>query len=108
MWTQRKLVSVIAPCFNEAEVVGLFHAALRPALESRPGVDFEIVFVDDGSSDDTLERLNQIAEQDPAVRVYSLSRNFGHQIALTAGLDAASGDAVIMMDSDLQHPPALI
>jgi dolichol-phosphate mannosyltransferase len=66
------------------------------------------VFVDDGSADDTLDQLNLIAENDPAVRVCSLSRNFGHQITLTAGLDAAVGDAVIMMDADLQHPPSLI
>src|SRR5262245_24145 len=102
------LLSVVAPCYNESEVIGLFYNAVRPVLSSLGDVDAEIIFVDDGSSDDTLEQLNQIAEGDPAVRVCSLSRNFGHQIALTAGLDAAAGDAVIMMDSDLQHPPALI
>jgi dolichol-phosphate mannosyltransferase len=67
-----------------------------------------VVFVDDGSTDDTLALLNGFAEHDPALRVLSLSRNFGHQVALTAGIDHAAGDAVVMMDSDLQHPPSVI
>ena len=104
----RKLLSIVAPFYNETEVIGLFYAALRPVLDELRDVDVEMVFVDDGSADDTLDQLNAIAQRDPAVRVCSLSRNFGHQIALTAGLDAAEGDAVILMDSDLQHPPALI
>ena len=103
-----RLLSVIAPCYNESEVIELFYGALRPVLESLDDLEFEIVFVDDGSSDDTLDQLNRIASLDSTVRVASLSRNFGHQIALTAGLDTAAGDAVIMMDTDLQHPPALI
>lgn len=105
---QPNLLSVVAPCYDESEVIGLFYRALRPVLESLEHLDFEIVLVDDGSGDDTLDQLNRLAERDPALRVCSLSRNFGHQIALTAGLDAAVGDAVIMMDSDLQHPPSLI
>jgi polyisoprenyl-phosphate glycosyltransferase len=105
---QPSFLSVVAPCYNESEVIGLFYRELRPVLESLENLDFEMIFVDDGSSDDTLDKLNQIADADPAVRVCSLSRNFGHQITLTAGLDFAVGDAVIMMDSDLQHPPALI
>jgi polyisoprenyl-phosphate glycosyltransferase len=104
----RPLLSVVAPCYNESEVIGLFYRTLKPVLESLDDLDFEVIFSDDGSSDDTLAQLNQIAADDPAVRVCSLSRNFGHQIALTAGLDFAVGDAVVMMDSDLQHPPALI
>ena len=106
--TGRSLISVVVPCYNESEVIGIFYRALRPVLESLADVDHEIVFVDDGSSDDTLAQLNTIAQGDPGVRVCSLSRNFGHQITLTAGLDFAEGDAVIMMDSDLQHPPSLI
>lgn len=99
---------VVTPCYNEADVVDLFYDQLKPVLRSVGGLQHRILFVDDGSRDGTLERLNALAARDPAVRVYSLSRNFGHQIALTAGLDAARGDAVILMDSDLQHPPALI
>jgi glycosyltransferase involved in cell wall biosynthesis len=103
-----KLLSIVAPFYNESDVVGLFYQGLRPVLDSLTDLDVEIVFVDDGSTDDTLDQLNRIADRDPAVRVCSLSRNFGHQIALTAGLDVAAGDAVITMDSDLQHPPVLI
>jgi dolichol-phosphate mannosyltransferase len=101
------LLSVVVPCYNEAEVIGLFYREIRPVLGALD-LDFELILVDDGSADSTLEQLNRIAEGDPAVGVYSLSRNFGHQIALTAGLDAARGDAVITMDADLQHPPSLI
>jgi len=104
----RQLLSVVTPCYNESEVVQLFYAAVKPVLDDLDGLDQEIVFVDDGSTDDTLLRLNEIASGDEAVRVCSLSRNFGHQIALTAGLDFALGDAVILMDSDLQHPPDTI
>ena len=85
---------VVSPCYNEEEGVELFYLALRDVLLTLEGLDYRIIFVDDGSSDRTLERLNAIAAQDRRVRVYSLSRNFGHQIALTAGLDAAAGDAV--------------
>jgi glycosyltransferase involved in cell wall biosynthesis len=106
--TGRSLLSVVVPCYNESEVIGIFYRALRPVLESLADLNHEIVFVDDGSTDDTLAQLNSIAQSDSSVRVCSLSRNFGHQISLTAGLDFAEGDAVIMMDSDLQHPPALI
>lgn len=104
----KPLLSVVAPCFNESEVIGLFYRELAKVLEALENVDFEVIFVDDGSSDDTLAQLNRFAEENSAVRVCSLSRNFGHQIALTAGLDFAAGDVVIMMDSDLQHPPRLI
>jgi glycosyltransferase involved in cell wall biosynthesis len=105
---QKPLLSVISPCYNESEVIGLFYNTLRPVLESLDHLDFEMVFVDDGSSDDTLALLNRFAETDPTLRVLSLSRNFGHQVALTAGIDHAAGDAVVMLDSDLQHPPSVI
>jgi glycosyltransferase involved in cell wall biosynthesis len=103
-----RLLSVVVPCYNESEVIRLFYRALKDVLAKLDGVSHEIVFVDDGSADDTLVQLNGIMASDAAVRVASLSRNFGHQIALTAGIDAAAGDAVILMDSDMQHPPALI
>ena len=104
----RRLVSIVSPCYNEAEVIGLFYEELSRVIDGLAEHDFEIILVDDGSADGTLEALNRIAERDRRVRVASFSRNFGHQIALTAGLDVAAGDAVIMMDSDLQHPPSLI
>jgi glycosyltransferase involved in cell wall biosynthesis len=103
-----KLLSVVIPCFNESEVIGLFYNEIRPVLESLQDLDFETIFVDDGSTDDTLAKLNEIAKNDSSVRVCSLSRNFGHQIALTAGLDFAEGDAIILMDADMQHPPKSI
>jgi len=108
MADETQLLCVVTPCYNEEEVVEKFYEALKPVLKSLTGLNHRIIFVDDGSRDRTLEKLNALAALDPAVHVYALSRNFGHQIALTAGLDAARGDAVIMMDSDLQHPPALI
>lgn len=104
----RPTVSIIAPCYNEAEAVDLFYAELARVLDSLDAFRFEIILVDDGSTDGTLVRLNRIAARDSRVRVYALSRNFGHQAALSAGLDAATGDAVLMLDSDLQHPPSLI
>ncbi|MCC6805846.1 MAG: glycosyltransferase family 2 protein [Deltaproteobacteria bacterium] len=105
---KRATISIVSPCFNEAEVVPLFYDALIAVLAAVPDYGFEIVLVDDGSADATLSVLNTIAAKDPRVRVASLSRNFGHQMALTAGIDLASGDAVIVMDCDLQHPPTLI
>ncbi len=103
----RPELSVVSPCFNEVECVRLFYDSLRQVLE-RVGCPAEIVFVDDGSTDDTLEVLNQIADDDASVVVLSLTRNFGHQAALTAGLDHARGKMILVMDSDLQHPPELI
>jgi dolichol-phosphate mannosyltransferase len=104
----RQRLCIVAPCYNEAEVIGPFYDALKAVLRQIPDLDHELILVDDGSTDGTLAALESLAARDACVRVCSLSRNFGHQAALTAGLEAARGDAVIMMDSDLQHPPALI
>jgi glycosyltransferase involved in cell wall biosynthesis len=99
------LLSVVAPLYNEELLIEEFHARVCRALE---GLDFELVLVDDGSTDASPARLERIAASDPRVRVVFLSRNFGHQTALTAGLDHAHGDAVVMLDADLQDPPELI
>jgi polyisoprenyl-phosphate glycosyltransferase len=99
------LVSVVAPVFNEEELIDEFYARVCAALEDLP---FELVLVDDGSTDGTAMHLERLADGDPRVRVVYLSRNFGHQTALTAGLDHARGDAVVMLDADLQDPPELI
>jgi polyisoprenyl-phosphate glycosyltransferase len=99
------LLSVVAPVFNEDELIDEFHLRVTAALEDVP---FELVLVDDGSTDGTALALDRLADSDPRVRVVSLSRNFGHQTALTAGLDHATGDAVVMLDADLQDPPELI
>ena len=105
---RQDVLCIVAPFYNEEAMVDLFYETLRDELLLLEDIDYRLVLVDDGSSDDTLARLNAIADHDEAVQVISLSRNFGHQIALTAGLDHAQGDAVLTMDSDLQHPPSLI
>jgi glycosyltransferase involved in cell wall biosynthesis len=99
------LLSVVAPVYDEEGVIEQFHARVVGALEH---IDFELVIVDDGSTDATPQLLEAIADADERVRVVSLSRNFGHQTALTAGLDHAGGDVVVMLDADLQDPPELI
>jgi dolichol-phosphate mannosyltransferase len=104
----RKL-SVICPAYEEEEVLPLFHAELAAVLDALPPeYESEVIYVDDGSGDGTLAVLRRLAATDRRVRYLSLSRNFGHQAAITAGLEYATGDAVITLDSDLQHPPALI
>jgi glycosyltransferase involved in cell wall biosynthesis len=99
------LVSVVAPMYEEEATAGQFVARVRDALD---GVDFELVIVDDGSPDGTGAALAAEAAADKRVKVLSLSRNFGHQAALTAGLEHAQGDVVVMLDGDLQDPPELI
>jgi dolichol-phosphate mannosyltransferase len=99
--------SVVVPCFNEQEVIEETHKRLKSAL-SLLGYNFEIIYVNDGSKDCTFVKLVRIAAQDQHVRVVSLSRNFGHQIALTAGLDYSTGDVTVIIDADLQDPPELI
>ncbi len=101
------LISIVVPCFNEEEVLPLTHAHLRSVLENIP-YDTEIVYVDDGSRDKTGEMLEAMHAEDERVKVLRLSRNYGHQIAVTAGLDAAQGDAVVLIDADLQDPPEVI
>ena len=100
-----KLLSVVAPVYNEEATLEEFYARVCAALH---GLRFELVLVDDGSADDSGLILSRLAAVDPRVRVVYLSRNFGHQTALTAGLDHARGDAVVMLDADLQDPPELI
>lgn len=99
------LLSVAAPVFNEEETLDEFYGRIVSALE---GLSFELILVDDGSTDRTAPLLERLAAQDPRVRVVTLSRNFGHQAAITAGLDHARGDVVVMIDADLQDPPELI
>jgi dolichol-phosphate mannosyltransferase len=102
-------LSVICPAYEEEAVLPRFHAELAAVLNALPAeYDAEVIYVDDGSEDGTLAALRQLAASDRRVHYLSLSRNFGHQAAITAGLEHAEGDAVITLDSDLQHPPALI
>jgi dolichol-phosphate mannosyltransferase len=105
---KRKLkVDLVIPIFNEAGVVEHTHAHVREITDSLP-YDFHFIFVDDGSSDGTADTLRKIADADPRISVLQLSRNFGHQAALTAGMDAAQGEVIITMDGDGQHPPEMI
>ncbi|MGZ4178531.1 MAG: glycosyltransferase family 2 protein [Solirubrobacteraceae bacterium] len=99
------LVSVVAPVYNEDATIDEFYGRVCSALGPLP---FELVLVDDGSTDGTPMKLEALAANDPRVRIVYLSRNFGHQTALTAGLDHARGNAVVMLDADLQDPPELI
>ncbi len=98
------LISYVFPIYNEEGNIALLHATMSELVE-RLDYDIEFVFVNDGSRDRSLQLLIDLARADARVRVVDLSRNFGHQVAVTAGVDAASGDAIIIMDSDMQDPP---
>lgn len=101
------LLSIVVPVFNEEDNIQKFYTTVKEVLGTMD-YDHEIIFVDDGSSDDSAGMLRHIGQEDPHVKVLLLARNFGHQLALTCGLDYAKGDAVITMDGDMQHPPELI
>ncbi|MBZ5609038.1 MAG: glycosyltransferase family 2 protein [Acidobacteriia bacterium] len=101
------LLSIIIPIYNEAKAIPHLVPALRSVL-AQLDCEYEIVFVDDGSKDESARLLETLAENDPRVKVFSFSRNFGHQAAITAGLDFAAGDAVVVMDADLQDPPEVL
>jgi len=103
----RKLISVIVPAYNEEEVLPEFHARLGDVLASVK-MDVEIIYINDGSNDHTLDILHRLQGTDDRVAIVDLSRNFGKEIALTAGLHQAKGDAVVVIDADLQDPPELI
>ena len=100
-------VDLVIPVFNEAGIVAQMHARIRAAVDQLLYA-FTFIYVDDGSSDATADELSVLMKSDQRVRVISLSRNFGHQAALTAGLDASRGDAVVSLDGDGQHPPEMI
>ena len=101
-------VDIIVPCYNEEEVVETFYRVTDGVVASMTGYQFTYIFVDDGSSDATLSKLYGLAKAHPNVRYLSFSRNFGKEAAMYAGLKNSSGDLVIIMDADLQHPPAMI
>ena len=105
--SQQPLFSVIVPAYNEEEVIGEFHSRLSAVLDALP-LDAEILYVNDGSRDGTMELLDGLHQSDERVAVIDLSRNFGKEVAMSAGLDHARGDAVVIIDADLQDPPELI
>lgn len=101
-------ISIVIPCYNEEEVLSETIKRLNLFCESLQDLQVELIFVDDGSKDRTREILKNFSEKDNRVRVIGFSRNFGHQIAVTAGIDAANGDAVVLIDADLQDPPEVV
>ena len=103
-----KKVSILVPCYNEESTLPILYAALQTQMERLTQYDWELLFVDDGSVDDTLSYIKSLRGTDSRVAFVSLSRNFGKENALLAGLDAVSGDCVVMLDADLQDPPALL
>ena len=102
------LISIVVPCYNEEESLPLFYQAILEMKSSLPEVDFEFIFVNDGSKDNTLKIMRSLAQQDANVHYVSFSRNFGKEAALLAGLAHAQGDYVAVMVADLQDPPALL
>ncbi|MEY9873724.1 glycosyltransferase involved in cell wall biosynthesis [Streptacidiphilus sp. MAP12-33] len=101
-------LSIVVPCYNEEAVLQLFDAKIRETLDELP-IEYEVCYVDDGSRDGTLNLLRTLAKDNPeTTRYVSFSRNFGKEAGMLAGLQEATGDAVVLMDADLQHPPALI
>jgi polyisoprenyl-phosphate glycosyltransferase len=108
MLSKNPLVSVIVPCYNEEEVLGECHSRLTEVLTAYCGEDYELIYVNDGSKDGTEELLRSLHELSERTRVVMLSRNFGHQAAVTAGLTAATGQCAVIIDADLQDPPSVI
>ena len=106
---QRPLYSIIVSVYNEEAVLPIFHQEVSAVIDSMADTaDFELLFVNDGSSDNSRQVLQQLMEKDQRVRVIHFSRNFGHEAAMLAGLDHCKGEAAVCMDSDLQHPPTLL
>ncbi|MFZ5975790.1 MAG: glycosyltransferase family 2 protein [Bacillota bacterium] len=101
------LISIVIPAYNEEAVIRESYNRLKQVMDAQ-GEDYELVFVNDGSRDKTMDILKELAAADPRVRAIGFSRNFGHQVAVSAGLDYAKGDAVVIIDGDLQDPPEVI
>lgn len=103
-----KLISIVVPCYNEAEAIPFFYQEVKDVVAQLPDYDFELLFVDDGSSDNTLEVIKNLSTKDRSISYLTFSRNFGKESALLAGLEHAQGDYVSTMDADCQDPPSLL
>ncbi len=103
----KKLVSIVVPVYNEEDNIKVFYNAIKEVFAPLE-YTYELIFVDDGSKDKSAYLISEITSSDPGVKLLMLSRNFGHQVALTCGLDHANGDVVITMDGDMQHPPSML
>jgi dolichol-phosphate mannosyltransferase len=106
--TEQQMLSIVIPCYNEEEVISDTIKRLEIFCAQLPDLEVELIFVDDGSLDRTRDILKELAARDTKVRIIGFARNFGHQIAVTAGIDAAGGDAVVLLDADLQDPPEVV
>lgn len=104
----KKTISIVVPCYNEAAALPLFYQEALKVIDTLPNYNFEFIFVDDGSTDETLNVMKSLAEHDPRIFYVSFSRNFGKEAALLAGLEHASGDLIATMDADCQDPPSLL
>lgn len=104
----RRRVTILVPCYNEELTLGRLYAALRPVMDSESGYEWQLLLVNDGSRDATMRAVRELRAADPRVCYVDLSRNFGKERAMLAGFDHASGDCLVVMDADLQDPPALI
>lgn len=102
------LISLIVPCYNEESNVEAFHNAILEVFKSIPDADFELMFVNDGSKDNTLAKIEELHQKDSRVKCVSFARNFGKEAALFAGIRNVSGDCAVFLDADLQHPPKII
>lgn len=105
---KKDLITCVIPCYNESKVLDKFYSEITKTADKMNSVDFEFLFVDDGSSDSTLSDIKKLAEGDPRIKYVSFSRNFGKEAGMLAGLSNSRGDYVVIMDADLQDPPALI
>jgi glycosyltransferase involved in cell wall biosynthesis len=103
-----KKISILIPCYNEEKSLPLLYPELVKLIDSNPNYEWELMFVNDGSKDQTLELLRQLRQQDNRVNYVDLSRNFGKETAMLAGFDHVTGDCMVIIDADLQHPPTLI
>ena len=102
------LISIVVPVFNEIEVIDAFYERIKKVLDLIAFIQYELIFVDDGSNDGSYQKLTDLANSDHHIKIIKFSRNFGHQIAITAGMDISRGDAVVVIDADLQDPPEVI
>lgn len=103
-----KKISIIVPCYNEKESLPLLHQELSQLMKAESKYEWEILFVNDGSKDETLQVIQSLSAQDPSISYVDLSRNYGKETAMLAGFDYAQGDACVIMDADLQHPPMVV
>jgi dolichol-phosphate mannosyltransferase len=104
----RPALSIVVPCYNEAACLEMLHARVSAAAKAAVGEDYEILFVNDGSRDGSWPVMQKLSAADPRLVAINLSRNHGHQLALTAGLDLCAGQQILIIDADLQDPPELL